>query len=607
MDKVIERFRRDPVNTVSSMDQQAITALIGHLSDHYYNRGSSLVSDELFDYLQGFQKQSTIGHPVKKKARLPFYMGSLDKIKPGNGSLDTWLQTFPGPYVLSFKLDGVSGLLDKRGDRLCLYTRGDGKFGQDISHLIPFLRIAGSINDGECVRGELIISKENFKKISQKMSNARNGVAGILNTKTPDPAMLSLIDFIAYSVLSPNLAVPDQNTWLQQRGFVIPFYRIERRLTLELLSRELVVARIRSPFNIDGIVVSDGSTAYPHPTASNPRHAFAFKQVLTDQMAETTVLDVLWDVSKDRYLKPRVRVKTVSLLGSEISFATAHNAKYIYDHRIGPGSRILLIKSGDVIPYIKEILKPSDSGFPKMPDCVYTWTGSKTDIVSTDKDDARVTVKKLVYFFKTLGIKHWAESTIEKFVTAGYDDVFKILGACEPRLPGIGEKTLARLQESLEEGLRDRELHEIMAASQVFGRGIAIKKLKILTESVPDLLERSFPLPKIHGFEEKTMIQIMENLQGFRSFLSRLLEAKPDLLIKQESGRGNLEGKPMIVLTGFRDPKLESIFHISDRVSRGVSLVVAKDPGVPSTKIKKARELGIPVVSRDEFFSSGGV
>lgn len=603
MDALIDQFKRDPVNTVSSMNEKTITGLVNHLSEYYYNRGQSLVSDELFDYLQGFNKKAIIGHPVKKKSRLPFFMGSLDKIKPDSGSFDTWIKNFHGPYVLSYKLDGVSGLLHKKDGTLRLYTRGDGRLGQDISNLIPYLHITGSIEEGECVRGEFIISKENFKKISTKMANARNAVAGILNTKTPNPEMLNLIDFLCYTVLSPNLSVPDQNTWLQQRSFLVPYYRVERCLTLEVLSRTLLEARTCFSYDIDGIVVSDGSVAYPLPSDSNPRHAFAFKQVLMDQMAETTVLDVLWDVSKDRYLKPKVRVETVTLLGSEISFATAHNAKYIYDHRIGPGSRVLLIKSGDVIPYIKEILKPSDSGFPKMPDRVYRWTESKIDIVSTDDNDDRVTVKKLLYFFKTLGIKHWAETTIEKFVAAGYDDVFKIIEAGHPKLPGIGEKALVRLKKSLEEGLRNRELFEIMAASQVFGRGIALKKLKTLTECVPDLIDRSFPLPKVQGFEEKTMIQIMENLSQFKSFLSKLLEVVPDLLTEQKSVKEKVSEKPIIVLTGFRDPKLEARFRISDTVSRGVSLVVTKDSSTTSTKIKKARDLGIPVVSRDEFYS----
>lgn len=599
MEKLIERVKNDPDNVISKLDPRKLTELINYLSDNYYNKGRSLISDELFDYLQSFKKTVSIGHPVdKKKAKLPFFMASLDKIKPSSNQFDKWLDHFYGPFVFSHKLDGVSGLLYKHDERLYLYTRGDGVYGQDISHLIPYLRFNGSLSEGECVRGEFIISKDNFKKISGRMSNARNAVTGIINSKIPNKELLSFIDFLCYSVLSPNLKIHDQFIWLQQRSFTTPFYCLEKLMTIDKLSQELLRAREQCPYEIDGIVVCDNSKVYDCDLSSNPKYAFAFKQVLMDQVAETTVIDVLWDVSKDKYLKPRVKIETVELLGSEISYATAHNAKYIFENRIGPGSRIVIIKSGDVIPYIQKILKPSDSGFPKMPDCLYKWNPTKIDIISLQDDDPKIIIKKLLYFFKTLGIKYWAEATIEKFVKSGYDDIFKILKGTQV-VSGIGEIMFDKLKNSIKEGLKERELYEIMAASQIFGRGIAIKKFKILTDNIPDILDRSFPLPKVPGFDEKTCLQIMENLVEFKSFLSRLLEIKPDLLRNEKIKH---DEKIRIVLTGFRDKHLEKEYDICDSVTKDVNFVVAKEKNSESSKIKKARDLGIPIILKEDFY-----
>ena len=129
---------------------------------------------------------SEIGAPVEKnKVKLPYEMASMDKIKPDTGALELWCKKYKGPYVISCKLDGVSGLYTTEGDIPRLYTRGDGKIGQDISHLIPYLRLPEIKEENLVIRGEFIISKSVFvKKYKEEFANPRNMVAGIINQKS---------------------------------------------------------------------------------------------------------------------------------------------------------------------------------------------------------------------------------------------------------------------------------------------------------------------------------------------------------------------------------------------------------------------------------------
>ena len=127
-------------------------------------------------------------------------MWSMDKIKPDTGYLSKWEVKYTGPYVLSCKLDGVSGLFS--GGKL--YTRGNGLIGQDVSHLIPYLKLPN--NSDVVIRGEFIISKSVFtSKYAKDFSNARNFVAGVVNSKTVDISKVNDMRFVAYEVIKPEL------------------------------------------------------------------------------------------------------------------------------------------------------------------------------------------------------------------------------------------------------------------------------------------------------------------------------------------------------------------------------------------------------------------
>lgn len=635
----------DEPSKLDELEEEEYSKLIKYLQKTYFNKNISLVSDKLFDYMKDnyetkFKKKLTdVGAPIKRdKVKLPHYMGSLDKIKPSMSEFTKWVSKYSGPYVLSYKLDGISALVHKIDNKISMYTRGNGIYGQDISHVLEHININTSLlKNNDAIRGELIISKKNFEIIKDKMANARNAVSGIINTKKPDKEMLKLIDFIAYWVIEPELKQSEQMKYIKKKDInMVDFINI-KQMTTAFLSEMLSIGRKEYKYEIDGVVVIDDSQIYTQIEGENPDYGFAFKQVLTDQIAETIVVDVLWDISKDGYLKPKIKIETVELLGSEITYATAFNAKYIYDNNIGPGSVIKIIKSGDVIPYIHEITTPSQSGKPKMPSIKYKWNETNVDIIAQDIDEENMTkiiIKKLIYFFECLDIKFMGEGMITKFVEAGYDDLWKILSADKDKLSnidGLGKKSVDKIYESINDGIKNRYIYDLMAASQIFGRGIGAKKFKLIIDIYPNIIEifnkegyeKTLKLINtVNGFENKTSIKVVDNLKSFETWLNNLLKLKKDALLKLNQNINLLENNAelkkysdkikdysnkTVVFTGFRDKDVEIILEklgtkITNSISKNTDILFASNPNENTAKINKAKELDVKIISKEQFY-----
>ena len=171
-----------------NLDSKKLEKILRDLSKEYYNTGESLVSDEVYDLLKEKLEDldpnniflNEIGAPIdsKEKVKLPYSMGSLDKIKPSTEELEKWKKKYKGAYIVSDKLDGISGQLYITKDDNKLYTRGDGDYGQDISHLLKYLIDIDYLQKNKnnmklpiSIRGELIISRENFKKVDKKFNS----------------------------------------------------------------------------------------------------------------------------------------------------------------------------------------------------------------------------------------------------------------------------------------------------------------------------------------------------------------------------------------------------------------------------------------------------
>lgn len=630
---VIDDIVDDPYNFAKNTSITRLVDILKQLSTHYYNTGKALVSDEIYDILKEvlverepqnkFLKE--VGAPISKdKVKLPYTMASLDKIKPSTDAIVGWKNKYAGPYVLSDKLDGVSGLLVKEdSDTYKLYTRGDGEYGQDISYLIKHVVNADldKLPDGVAIRGELIVSKKNFKRVKDDFKNARNAVAGLVNAKHYSTKLAKLTDFVGYAVLNPNLKQYDQMKHLEKWKFPMVNYKVSVAIDNDMLSNELIKRRDGGKYEIDGIVVIDSSKKYKLPE-KNPPYGFAFKTVLTDQVVETIVMDVEWSASKDGYLKPRIRVTPVDVVGVTITYATAHNAKYVVDNNLGPGAVVKLVRSGDVIPYIMDVLKPSATGKPKMPDIPYKWNKTGIDLLVKDiygsAKDAIVS-KQLVYFFKTMGVKYISEGIIKKLVDNGYNNLFKILDADIDdisKIEGVGEKLWVKISANTNTAFKNTTLEQLMAASNTFGRGFGKRRLKVIVNAYPDILkwnvtkqQMTNKIKELDGFDDITASQFAEGIDDFKKFFSKL-EKYADLshlkkkrVVKVVKGAQPFKDMK-IVFTGFRDADLEKTIiggggSVTTTVSKNTSVVIYADKG--GSKYKKAVELGTKLMTKDEF------
>lgn len=641
-DTVINQIIQDPYGYGNKLSIPKLVKLLKDLSFSYYNEGKSLVPDTIFEILKNLLEerdptnkflQEVGSAPISKnKVKLPYPMASLNKIKPDTKMLDDWKLTYPGPYILSDKLDGVSAMFFKSKDNLHLYTRGDANSGQDISFLIPYVINKNidfkKIPVGTAIRGELVISKKNFEKISDQYKNARNTVAGLVNSKHYSQEVAKLTDFISYSLIFPEYKQSEQMEKLKNWGFPLVTHLIKKDIDNDMLSKYLQAIRTKGQYEIDGIVVVDGSQVYSIQ-GSNPPYAFAFKMVLTDQVAEATVIDVEWSVSKHGYLKPVIRIEPITLVGVSIKHATAFNAKYVVDNKLGPGAIIKIVRSGDVIPHILEVLKPSTTGKPKMPDVPYKWNKTGIDLIVKDIHGAckdAIIIKQVTSFFSVMGVKFISEGIVTKLVDNGFDSLEKILKAGFDELikiEGIGEKLVQKIFENIINAFKTTSLEILMAASNEFGRGLGVRRLKLITKIYPNILTVNWSkeymkekIIELDGFDELTASQFVDSLPNFKKFFNKLkkidiidishIEKQAKQPVKKVTSNKKLplEGEK-IVFTGFRSKELEDFIvnnggSVSSSVSGNTTILVHSE-GDSSAKYNKALELKITMLTEKEF------
>jgi DNA ligase (NAD+) len=596
------------------------------LDDEYYNTDNSSLSDERYDilkeFLENLQETDNIGAPVRndvKKVKLPFWMGSLDKIKPESvRELERWVEKYMPPYVVTPKLDGLSCLLEYKNNKISLYTRGDGEYGSDISHLY---NIIGGIpkkvlQQPFYVRGELIIKLETFENFKNEFKNARQLVSGIVNSKNVRVDIAKNIDFIAYEIIYPGESETqsDQLDLLYNQKFNIPEYTIFDEINSEVLTEQLMEWKKDYPYYIDGIVVSSNSP-YFRNTDGNPDYSFAFKVRLEDSVVEAKVLDVEWKVSKRGFLKPRVKIEPVELSGVEIRYATGFNGKFINDNKIGPGSIIKIVRSGDVIPYIIEVVKQSKEAL-LPPSGTYEWNSTGVEIVAKGMEN-EMCISILTNFFKTMGTEYISDKTVKKLYESGYDSLMSILNASISdfeKIDRMGKTSAKKLYDNIHSSLQNVKLSRLLAASGTLGLGMGEKKIRLLLNKLPNIFKNGENIDKIKenilkikGFSEKTAKVVVENLEVAKIFLKKIKVYVTFEKSLVDNSSKLFEGLK-IVFSGFRDSVLQKKIEdmggeIGSSVSKKTNLLVVKDISDTTGKIGKARELGVKILDINQFLA----
>ena len=621
---IIADINTNPMDTMQKLNPEQIDSIIKYASHRYYNSKDPVFSDEVFDIVYDYMLQLNPeyqhnGISIDKeniKTKLPIWLGSMNKTKADTDAVEKWTKTYQGPYIVSDKLDGLSCLLVSRDSKVRLFTRGDGIYGQDISELIPYLKLPKFIEDGIMVRGELVISKENFKMFNQDFNNERNLVSGIVNCKKFKTDAINYIDYVCYQLIKETeMLTPNQEMeQLSEMGFRVVSYLNLPQVDNVVLSDYLLQRREESEYLIDGIIVTN-NYHYPLISTGNPKHSIAFKMVMKDQVAEATVIDVIWTPSKTGYLKPRVRISPVQL-DVKIEYLTGFNGSFIFNNNIGIGTVIEITHSGFVIPHINKVIKPTQA---KMPQEKYHWNDTNVDIILDDINNHDVIIKQWDTFFRTLGIKGIGLGIYKKFYNANCRIIKDILGLSIEKLKminNIENKMATKIRLELDKAINNMTLLNTMIGSGQFGRGIGQSKLEDIMMNYPDILDiyqshgKEVVFDKIiqlDGFSEKTTKQFVDNISNFIDFKNNNeLEIVEDSKNNQDNNEEQIFLDKKFVFSGIRDKDLETfIKNRGGKVVSGVSqdtyMVIVRDIDKKTSKVNEAEKKNIQIITLDTF------
>ena len=620
--KALLALAKDGISELKGLSEEQLSTMIHYANDAYYNK-KPVITDNVYDILKEYIGRNypdniaitEVGAPVQKnKVALPYYMGSMEKIKPDTGALTRWKKKYKGPYVISAKLDGMSVMYSSEHGQKKLYSRGAATNGLDLSHMIPYLKLPSDENI--TIRGELIIPIAVFdKKYKGKgYKSARNFVGGVMNSKGREVSKWKSLNFVAFEVIKPELKPSAQMRWLESHGAITVKNTTTKKITNESLSDILVDWRSSYKYEIDGIIVVNDKI-YPREN-KNPAHAFAFKMVLSDQVVEAKVVDVNYSISKYGYLKPVIQIEPVHIRGADIEFATAHNIKNVIDNNIGIGAIVRLSRSGDVIPKIEEVIVPAEE--PKLPDVPWKWNETHVDALLKDSEaSSEVRNKNIVAFFKDgLKVTGFGEGNILKVINRGFDSVPKILRMSKAdflTVPNFKEKTVNKIYPSLKNKIETISLAELMNATNIFGRGMGESRLSAILDEYPDILtmdasseEKETLVRGIEGFAVKTANLFVTRIPQFMEFINETnLQSK---LTQSESKVD--QSHPLydkkILLTGFRDKALETEIKarggkISSSASSKVFIVLVPTMDADTSKANEARKKNLTLMTPEAF------
>ena len=624
----IEKVKTNPEKYAKHASIPDLEKLIELATKKYYTDKTPLISDYVYDILIDGIEQRDPSNPVLKKigvslqdekVKLPYFMGSMNKIKTKD-AVKTWISKYnaDSQFVISDKLDGISALYDCRTpESPRLFTRGNGEHGKCITNLLDILGLP-MLKD-VVLRGELIVSKKNFEENRGTYISSRSMVNGFVSRKEQLGNIGKVLDFVVFEVIEPVLTPLQQFQFLEKHKFKLPNYQLHSYKDIvswesdksNFLTNKLNEFKIAGKYDIDGIIITHNKSY--ERISGNPKNSIAFKS--NNYGKVTTVKDIIWEASKYGVLIPRIQFNKIDL-GSNVEFCTGFSGKFIYNNCLGPGSVIRVVLSGDVIPFIVEIVKKT---YPKMPDTGYKWTSNDLHCIATDNSE-HITKKQILYFVKTIGIEYLSVGLINKLYDNDFKSINQVINIKKSdllELDGFKETLATKIIDSINRIIsKPIYLGLLMVGSLKFNSGFGIKKIDKILAKYPNILKLHLSVDQItdiDGFHIKTATQFLDNLDKFKEFLGILnleyttekLNSTSSILVKDKSKI--IDGK-FIVMTGFRDKELISFIEenggaIQGDVNMKTNYLIVKDHLSTSSKVKKAKIIGCSIVSLEEFKS----
>lgn len=637
-----------------------LTELLSRASKAYYAQDQEIMSnydyDRLYDELEGLERETGIilaGSPTQHvgyeavdelpKEAHESPMLSLDKTKERE-ELRAWLQGQPA--ILSWKLDGLTIVLTYRDGKLAkAVTRGNGEVGEVITgNARTFINLPLNIGfTGELVlRGEAVISYSDFERINSRIEdvdarykNPRNLCSGSVRQLNSEITAQRSVRFIAFNLVRAEgvdfaNSREAQFAFLEKQGFEV----VQRVLVTEdtILDAIEDYARRVESYEIpsDGLVLTFEDIAFGQSlgrTAKFPRHSIAFKWA--DELRETTLLEIEWSPSRTGLINPVAIFEPVELEGTTVSRASVHNISILRGLKLGIGDRITVYKANMIIPQIAENLTGSDTvEIPKTcPVC-----GGRTQIrqvadaqslYCTNEDCAAKKIKSFTLFVSrdAMNIDGLSEATLEKFLGSGFLQEFADLYHLERyheqivSMEGFGEKSYQNLQASIERS-REVTLPQVIYALGIANIGVANAKMlcRHFDYDLEQMLQADVEeLGAIEGVGEVIATAFVEYMRD-QDNVRRIRDLMKELRIQavQVSAEQNLAGKGFCITGslehyGSRNELKEVIEQRGGKVTGSVTskteCLINNDSASNSSKNKKAKELGIPILTEEDFMA----
>ena len=652
------------MENVKQNRMKELVNILNRASRAYYQEDREIMSnreyDALYDELSALEKETGIvlansptihvGYEVLSELTKEVHsspMLSLDKTKDVD-ALAAWLGDQTG--LLSWKMDGLTVVLTYRGGVLeKAVTRGNGEIGEVITNNArTFKNIPGRIPyPGELViRGEAVIKYSDFERINEtiedvdaKYKNPRNLCSGTVRQLNNQITAERNVHFFAFNLVEVedidfHNSVKKRFEWLQELGFdVVEYVEVTQNNIREAVKG--FAGRIeQNDFPSDGLVLIYDDIAYGKSlgkTAKFPRDSIAFKWA--DELATTHLREIEWSPSRTGLINPVAVFDSVELEGTSVSRASMHNISILESFEMGVGDEITVFKANMIIPQVAE--NKTRSGTVQIP-AHCPACGAATEIrqindgkalYCTNEFCSAKKIKLFTHFVSrnAMNIDGLSEATIEKFMEEGFLEDLYDLYRLEPYrmqivvMEGFGEKSYDNLVKAVDAS-RISTLSRFLYGLGIANIGVATAKLickhfrndldAIMNSTVEELVE-------IEGIGEiiaESFVAYFENDNNLR----RIGELRKEISFEQEQteeGEQIFDGKNFVI-TG-------SVSHFANRdevkalieskggkvtgsVTSKTNYLINNDVASNSSKNKKAKELGVPIISEEEFIAMLG-
>jgi DNA ligase (NAD+) len=371
------------------------------------------------------------------------------------------------------------------------------------------------------------------------------------------------------------------------------------------LKLTLIHRKDRNLYPLDGLVI--GTDTVPvglgGGEARNPPDSVAYKASLDEQKAETTVIDVEWNLSRQGLWIPRIEIEPVQISGAKIRWLSGHNAKLIQENGIGKGARVVVRRSGDVIPTLDSVIaRALETSMPTEG----SWEWDATRVNAKTKEKV-LSEQGILHAFQVLGVEGLGPGLVKKMIEGGFTTMRKIWEAKESHLADcIGAGRGPALLSSLKATVASASMNTLLVASNLLPRGVADKKLRSVFAKQADPKLWTKAMYPIEGWSEESFQELLDCIPEILLWIQDSFPSVTPVAPVAASAEAGVVATNFVVFTGVRDKVLEGLlgsagWAMEDSVTKKTTALVVAEEAKETGKLKKARDMGLQILKLSEF------